>query len=69
MWYVYVLRCVDGSLYVGMTNAIDRRLDEHRRGKVMWTKSRLPVELFHLRRGRVNIHAQRRGEIFGDLDG
>lgn len=44
--FVYVLRCRDGSLYCGWTNALDRRLREHQSGKgSRYTRSRLPVEL------------------------
>lgn len=40
-----MLRCADGSTYVGSTRDIDRRVDEHQRGKgAQYTKRRLPVE-------------------------
>ena len=43
---MYVLRCRDGSLYCGWTNALERRVEEHRAGKgSRYTRSRLPVEL------------------------
>ena len=29
MFYIYILRCVDGSLYTGMTNDPERRFAEH----------------------------------------
>lgn len=29
-WFVYMLRCADGSLYTGITLDLDRRLSEHR---------------------------------------
>ena len=31
-YYVYLLQCSDDSIYRGMTNSIDRRLEEHRIG-------------------------------------
>jgi len=31
-YYVYMLKCADDSIYTGMTNSIDRRLEEHRAG-------------------------------------
>jgi putative endonuclease len=44
--YVYVLRCVDGSLYTGWSTDVARRLDEHRRGRASrYTASRRPLEL------------------------
>ena len=30
MYYVYLLRCLDGSLYAGITTDLARRLREHR---------------------------------------
>lgn len=32
MYFVYILECVDGSLYTGITNDLDRRLAAHRAG-------------------------------------
>ena len=31
-WFVYMLRCGDGSLYTGIATDVERRLDEHERG-------------------------------------
>ncbi len=44
---IYVLKCSDGSFYIGQTEQFDRRLEEHRGGNVDWTSSRLPVEPIH----------------------
>lgn len=46
-WCVYVLRCADGSLYTGCTNDLPRRLGAHGRGRVKYTRGRLPVALFY----------------------
>ena len=45
MWYVYLLKCVDGNLYSGCTEDIEARLDRHNSGYVSATKYRLPVSL------------------------
>ena len=46
MWYVYILRCADGSLYAGSTTNLDHRLKTHNSGKgAKYTRSRRPVEL------------------------
>ena len=46
MFYVYVLRCKDGSLYTGYTNDLKKRLEMHNKGKASkYTRSRLPVKL------------------------
>ena len=49
---VYILRCADGSLYVGITRrTIEERLSEHAQGiSKGYTKSRRPVELLHSER-------------------
>jgi putative endonuclease len=31
-WFVYILRCEDGSLYTGITTDVDRRFQEHQNG-------------------------------------
>ena len=45
LWYVYILRCKDGSPYVGFTVDIKRRLSEHNSKKVHYTKDKTPVSL------------------------
>ena len=48
MWYLYILKCADGSLYIGTTTDIVRRLKEHAIGKGgFYTRGRLPVSLLH----------------------
>ena len=32
MYFVYLLRCKDGSLYCGITTDLERRLSEHKKG-------------------------------------
>ena len=47
-WFVYILRCGDGSLYTGCTDDVQRRLAIHRSGKgAKSTRSRLPLELVY----------------------
>ena len=44
-WCVYILRCGDGSLYTGATDAFPRRLEAHRSGKgAKYTRGRGPLE-------------------------
>jgi putative endonuclease len=31
-WFVYILKCTDGSLYTGITTDVERRLAEHQAG-------------------------------------
>lgn len=47
-WFVYMLRCRDGSLYTGYTDDVERRLAVHNSGKgAKYTRSRLPVSLVY----------------------
>lgn len=47
-WVVYLLRCVDGSLYCGITNDLDKRIDKHNSGSgAKYTKTRRPVVLVY----------------------
>ncbi|MCH8841025.1 MAG: GIY-YIG nuclease family protein [Planctomycetes bacterium] len=47
-WFVYILRCVDGSLYTGITNDLIRRCEQHNSGTASrYTRSRLPVVLVY----------------------
>lgn len=48
MWYLYILRCGDGSLYTGITTDVEKRLEVHRRGKgAKYTRGRGPLELIY----------------------
>lgn len=45
-FWVYILRCADGSFYTGHTDNLDLRIAQHQTGEVAgYTASRLPVEL------------------------
>src|SRR5215218_776354 len=48
LFFVYVLRCSDGSLYVGRTQDIASRVEVHNAGRgASWTASRRPVTLVY----------------------
>lgn len=50
-WYVYILRCCDGTLYTGSTNNVPRRLSQHQKGQgAKYTRSRLPLTLVYQER-------------------
>jgi predicted GIY-YIG superfamily endonuclease len=48
-WYVYMVRCSDGSLYTGITNDLEKRLRAHNSAKdgARYTRSRRPVTLVY----------------------
>ena len=46
MYFAYLVRCADGTLYGGYTTDLQKRLAAHNSGKgAKYTRSRLPVEL------------------------
>jgi len=49
-WYVYILRCADGSLYTGVATDLQRRLQEHNHNDSLgarYTRARRPVTLVY----------------------
>ena len=47
-WFVYILRCADGSLYTGITKDVKRRCQQHNAGTASrYTRSRRPVRLVY----------------------
>jgi len=50
MFYFYILRCSDNSLYCGQTNDLKKRVREHNSDKfrsAKYTKGRRPVKLVY----------------------
>jgi len=64
-WFVYILRCDDGSLYTGITNDLIRRCDQHNAGTASrYTRSRLPVVLvYQEEQGNRSVATKRELEI------
>lgn len=45
-WFLYALRCADGTLYTGVTTDLNRRVAEHNAGRgARYTAGRRPVTL------------------------
>lgn len=50
-WYVYILKCADGTLYAGATNDVVKRFAAHSEGKgAKYTRGRRPLQLVWKRR-------------------
>ncbi|MFA6159600.1 MAG: GIY-YIG nuclease family protein [Parcubacteria group bacterium] len=49
MYYLYILRCADKTLYTGITTDLKRRILEHNEKKLgaRYTASRRPVKLVY----------------------
>lgn len=54
MYYLYILRCKDKTLYSDITVDLDRRLTEHNSSKfgAKYTRSRRPVKLVYSKKYR-----------------
>lgn len=46
-FFVYAIKCDDGSIYIGQTENLPRRWEEHMQGEVEWTSSHKPISIVH----------------------
>ena len=47
-WVVYILECADHTLYTGITNNLDHRINEHENGTgAKYTRGRAPLKLIY----------------------
>ncbi|MDR7870758.1 MAG: GIY-YIG nuclease family protein [Tissierellaceae bacterium] len=61
LFYVYMLKCSDDSLYTGYTVDIEKRLIKHNDGKASkYTRSRLPVEVVYCEKYETKSEALKR---------
>ena len=61
MYFVYVIASQKRKyIYVGLTNDVDRRFDEHQSGKNKTTKSYRPFSLIHVENFSTRIEARER---------
>jgi putative endonuclease len=59
-WFVYVVRCSDGTLYVGIARDVAARIALHESGRgARYTRGRGPLELLAKRRCESKGHALR----------
>lgn len=63
LYFIYILACRDATLYVGVTNDLQKRLHQHNHAKsgAHYTKIRRPVVLTYSERYRT-LHAARKRE-------
>ena len=49
VWFIYIVKCSDKTLYTGITKNIEKRINEHNNKKgAKYTKPRTPVSLIRL---------------------
>ena len=62
-YFTYIVACIDGTFYVGMTYDISRRLQQHNgiiKGGAKYTKYRQPVVLRYVEQHETYLLAARR---------
>ena len=61
IWHVYMVRCSDGTLYTGITNDLEKRIEAHNSGKdgARYTRSRRPVTLVYSKQAESKSAAAR----------
>ena len=48
MWFIYILLCIDNSLYTGSTNDLEKRFESHKNGKGgKYTRSHKPLRFVY----------------------
>jgi len=48
IWVVYIILCNDGTLYTGISNNLEKRLEQHTNGRgAKYTKGRGPFKLIY----------------------
>jgi len=69
MYYVYILFLGNKQFYTGTTGDLRRRIEEHKRGKVLSTSKRQPVELVHYEAYKLKSDAVRRERYLKTTEG
>jgi putative endonuclease len=60
-YFVYILRSIkDSSFYIGYTNNLDRRLEEHNKGESRYTRKKKPWKIFYFEIFRSKSEALKR---------
>jgi len=70
IWYVYMLRCADDTLYTGIATDLQRRLQEHNsdpRLAAKYTRSRRPLTLVYAEQASDRAAACRRERVIKRL--
>lgn len=61
MFYVYILKCADGSFYCGYTTDVEKRFEKHKSGKgAKYTRARLPLEIVYVEELKTKSEAMKR---------
>lgn len=68
LFYTYILKCSDNTLYTGFTNDIEKRLIIHNKGiGAKYTRGRLPVKLVYKEKFNTKSEALKREHFIKKL--
>jgi putative endonuclease len=68
-YYVYIVRCCDGTLYTGIASDLAARLEKHNQGQgARYTRGRRPVSLVYCESQADKSEALRRERIIKKMD-
>ncbi len=60
-WFLYILKCRDGSLYTGITTDLEKRIKRHNEGCASkYTRRKRPVKIVHTEIFNTESSARRR---------
>lgn len=60
-YYVYVIRCEDGSFYTGYSEDVENRFEQHIKGKgARYTKMHMPLKVVYVEEFNSRGEAMRR---------
>ncbi len=67
MYFVYIIKCKDGSLYTGITTNVERRFAEHKAGKGgSYTRARKVLRVIYKEKQKNrSLASKREAEIKG----
>lgn len=61
MWVIYILLCNNNTLYTGITNNLEKRLEAHKKGVgSKYVRSHLPFKLIYTEKAKDKISAAKR---------
>jgi putative endonuclease len=61
MYFVYIVKCSDNTLYTGYTDELEKRIKVHNQGKgAKYTRGRLPVTLCYFEKVQTKSEALKR---------
>ena len=69
-YYTYILKSEShGTFYYGQCEDLDRRLNQHNKGRVRYTKGRMPWKLHYFEVFKTRSEAAQREVFFKSIDG